>query len=94
MIDTPAASPAYSRIRSILLDMTMPGMDGEEAFHELRAIRSDVPVVLCSGYSEQQVAGRFVGKGLAGFLKKPFRMRDLEKCIRTVLEDDGREVAP
>ena len=56
----------------VLLDLTMPEMGGEEAFAALRTIRPDVPVVLCSGYTEEDAAARFAGKGLSGFLHKPF----------------------
>lgn len=70
----------------VLLDMTMPHMDGEEAFREMRKIRSDVRVVLTSGYSEQDATGRFAGKGLAGFIQKPFFPSSLLEKVREILE--------
>ncbi|MFN7140694.1 MAG: response regulator, partial [Limisphaerales bacterium] len=73
------------RITAVVLDMTMPHMTGEEAFRELRAIRSDVRVLLISGYSEQEATTRFAGKGLAGFLQKPFKADELRRKIRSVL---------
>lgn len=73
-------------IRLILLDMTMPRLDGEETFRELRRIRNDVRVILTSGYSEQSANDRFAGKGLAGFIQKPFRFEELRDTIRKVLE--------
>jgi putative pyruvate formate lyase activating enzyme len=48
----------------VLLDMTMPHMDGEETFRELRRIKADVRVILSSGYSEQDATVQFAGKGL------------------------------
>ncbi len=76
-------------ISLVLLDLTMPVMDGASAIEAIRAIRSDVPVILCSGYDEREAAGRFVGKGLAGFLQKPYQMRDITDRIRSVLEERG-----
>ncbi len=72
-------------IQAVLLDMTMPHMDGEEAFRELRRIRSDVCVVLSSGYNEQDATNRFAGKGLAGFIQKPYRLEDLALVMRRAL---------
>ncbi|MCG6926116.1 MAG: PAS domain-containing protein [Acidobacteria bacterium] len=69
----------------ILLDMTMPRMDGEETFRELRRLDPDVRVILMSGYNEQDTTSRFVGKRLAGFLQKPFTLQDLEARLRAAL---------
>ena len=70
----------------VLLDLTMPRLDGEETFRELRRIRPDVRVILSSGYDEQETTSRFAGKGLAGFLQKPYGLRPLGEKIRQVLE--------
>ncbi len=72
-------------VRAVLLDMTMPDMNGEETFRELRAIRPDVKVILSSGYNEQEVTSRFAGKGLAGFIQKPYQVRSLIDRVRRVL---------
>ncbi len=69
----------------VLMDMTMPRMSGEETFRELRLIKPDVKVILTSGFNEQHTTNRFVGKGLAGFVPKPFRLAQLKDCIRRVL---------
>ena len=61
----------------VLLDMTMPEMGGEETFRELRRVREDVAVILTSGYNEIEATRRFVAKGLAGFLQKPFTPDEL-----------------
>jgi two-component system, cell cycle sensor histidine kinase and response regulator CckA len=68
----------------VLLDLTMPHLDGEEAFREIRRISSDVPIILSSGYNEQSVIHRFAGKGLAGFIQKPYRRAALEAVVRNV----------
>jgi PAS domain S-box-containing protein len=72
-------------ISVVLLDMTMPGLTGEEAFQELRRIRPNLPVILSSGFSEVEIVTRFAGKGLAGFLQKPYRAETLFGKLREVL---------
>ena len=67
----------------VLLDLTMPGMDGEELLRELKYLSPDVRVVLCSGYDEQDVARRFVGQGVAGFLQKPYDLAALAAALPT-----------
>lgn len=57
----------------VILDLTMPVMDGEQAFRAIREIRPNVPVILCSGFSAQELDQRFDGDRPAGFLEKPFR---------------------
>ncbi len=69
-------------IRLVLMDLTMPHMGGEEAFRELRRLDPEVKVIISSGYNEQEVAQRFVGKGLAGFLQKPYRINVLREALR------------
>ena len=74
------------KVTCILLDLTMPRMGGEQCFEELRRISSDVKVILSSGYSEQEVAERFSGKGLAGFIQKPYWSSVLLAKLKEVLE--------
>jgi two-component system, cell cycle sensor histidine kinase and response regulator CckA len=59
-------------IALVLLDVTMPALDGEEALREIRRIRPDARVILTSGYTEQDVAGRFAGSEPEAFLQKPY----------------------
>jgi CheY-like chemotaxis protein len=73
------------QISLILLDMTMPYLDGEETFRELRNIRSDVRALLTSGYSQQIATNRFAGKGLAGFIQKPYSFTELQRAVRRAL---------
>ena len=74
-------------ITGVLLDLTMPHMNGEEAFRAMRRIRADVPVILASGYSEQDTSAQFAGKGIAGFIQKPFRFEKLIEQFRLVLQN-------
>jgi len=88
--DGPSGLEAFrahaARIVCVLLDKTMPTQDGEAVFAELRRLRAEVPVVLCSGYSEQEATRRFAGLGLAGFLQKPYTHDELAARIQTALQ--------
>ncbi|HEY6041174.1 MAG TPA: GAF domain-containing protein, partial [Anaerolineae bacterium] len=77
---------SMDRIALVLLDMTMPHMNGEETFRELRVIRPEVKVLLMSGYTEQEATSRFAGKGLAGFLQKPYTPQELHEKIQSILK--------
>ena len=72
--------------RFVLLDLTMPQMNGVEAFGQMKLLRPDVPVLLMSGYNEQAAVERFAGRGLAGFIQKPFQMQTLLDRVRTILK--------
>ena len=67
---------------AVLLDLTMPRLDGAQTLEALRQLAPTLPVVLMSGYSERELTERFAGQGLAGFLQKPFS----RAAIRDVLE--------
>lgn len=72
-------------ITCVIMDLTMPNMNGEECFRELRRINETVRVILCSGFNEQDATQRFVGKGLAGFIQKPYRFSTLSAKLQEVL---------
>lgn len=72
-------------IALVLLDLTMPHMNGEEAYRKLRQINPDVRVILASGYSETDIAARFSGKGLAGCMQKPYTLTKLSAMLSTLL---------
>jgi CheY-like chemotaxis protein len=76
------------QIRAVLLDLTMPDMDGEGTFRKLRDVGTPAPIILSSGFTEQDAASRFGGLGLAGFLHKPYRMGDLLTVLRRALGED------
>ncbi len=69
----------------VLLDRTMPGLDGVQTFRELRRLRPAVKVILCSGYNRQAAIGHLADEGLAGFLQKPYQFATLREKIRAVL---------
>jgi CheY-like chemotaxis protein len=70
----------------VLMDLTMPRMDGREAFLRMREIAPDVPVVLTSGFSENDAVSDFAGRGLAGFLPKPYQRRQFDEIMQKALE--------
>ena len=74
-----------ANIRAVLLDLTMPHLDGEGTFRELRQLRPDVRVLLMSGFNEQDAIRGFIGKGLAGFVQKPFATEDLRARMKEIL---------
>jgi len=74
-----------NRISLVLLDQSMPIMDGLTVFKELRRIRPDVKVLLASGYSLREVSARYQGLELNGFIQKPFNVKHLSDELRRVL---------
>ena len=72
-------------IACVLLDLTMPNMGGEETFRKLRLENPDVRVLICSGYSAQQVERQFPDGATAGFLQKPYTFSALETLLKEVL---------
>ncbi len=68
-------------ISLVILDITMPGMNGWEVMDALRALRPDIPVVLASGYDEAQVMEGKHTEHPQAFLHKPYRMMELKAAI-------------
>jgi two-component system cell cycle sensor histidine kinase/response regulator CckA len=81
-------------IKTVLLDLTMPNMSGEEVFRAIRTIRPETRVVLMSGYNEQDTISLFPGKGLAGFIQKPYQPLQLIKKVFDVLGQSNRATSP
>ncbi len=69
----------------VLLDLTMPRLDGESTLIAIRFLDPTLPVILMSGHSERLVAERFVGRGVSDFLAKPFSAVDLATRIRSTI---------
>jgi two-component system, cell cycle sensor histidine kinase and response regulator CckA len=78
-----------SEIDLVLLDLTMPRMNGEEAFKELTRLNPAVRVVMSSGYTESEINARLGGKGLAGFVQKPYTVAALRDCLRPLFAGDA-----
>ncbi len=75
----------HGDISCVLLDLTMPDMDGGETLQEMKRIDPKARVVLTSGYSERDLKDRFKGQGVAGFLQKPYMLEDLKAVIESAL---------
>ncbi len=70
----------------VLLDVTMPNLDGAETFLEMRRLRPDVKVILSSGYDQREAMRKIAQEELAGFLHKPYLPMDLVDRVREALE--------
>ena len=70
----------------VLLDLSMPLMDGQACFEHLLALDPEVRVVLTSGYNEQDAINRFTGESLTGFIQKPYRAKGLLAVVGKALD--------
>jgi FixJ family two-component response regulator len=75
---------------AVLLDLTMPVMNGAEALLALQGIRSNIPIILSSGFSEVEAMKQFAGLGIAGFLQKPYTATTLARKMKQALKADSR----
>ncbi len=75
------------KIRVILLDLSMPGLSGEETLHELCKIDPGVRVILSSGYGEFDVLERIGQKENVSFLQKPYNMTQLLREVSKYLDN-------
>lgn len=76
-------------ISLVLLDRTMPNMDGETVFRELRKIRADIPILLVSGYTDTAPVAELLAQKPAGYLHKPYAYGDLIKHVKELLQNDS-----
>jgi PAS domain S-box-containing protein len=73
----------------VLMDLTMPRIDGKEAFRRMKELDPTVRVILSSGYNEQEAIQQFLGRGLAGFIQKPYMLRTLTEALEKALRSDS-----
>ena len=83
-LDMVRAEPG--RYGCVLLDLTMPRLSGEETQLELQRSVPSLPVVISSGFSEQEAIRRFEGRGVAGFVEKPYLPADLTAAIAQAVQ--------
>jgi len=72
-------------ITAVLLDMTMPRLDGKGCFREIHRINPEAKVILSSGYNEQEATSHFSGLKLTGFVQKPYSPETLIKAMQEML---------
>jgi PAS domain S-box-containing protein len=70
----------------VITDLTMPKMTGDKLVKEILNIRSDIPIILCTGFSEKIDEKKSKAIGASGYLEKPHNKRDLAKIVRKVLK--------
>jgi len=84
-------SARQKEIVLVLLDLTMPYMDGEETLQRLQRLNPQVRVVMTSGYSEDEAVQRFTSQRQCGFLQKPYTLEALTQCLRAALREREAE---
>ncbi len=94
-VDTCASSPEAleifksdpARYNLVITDLTMPKMTGEELAIRMMGIRSDIPVILCSGYTEKITNAEATRTGIRAYLEKPLVIGELATVVRKILDD-------
>ena len=69
----------------VILDLTMPGMNGEETLREIQEVRPGMPVILSSGYNRETARARLASLDVAGFLQKPYDSRTHSDVLNGVM---------
>jgi two-component system CheB/CheR fusion protein len=82
-----------TKISLIVLDMGMPDMSGKEVLQQIRTLGIEVPVLICSGYSEAEVVREFASLDIAGFAQKPFMSRQIVAKVSAVVPAVGTRLA-
>jgi CheY-like chemotaxis protein len=80
---------ASNRISLVILDLSMPGMDGRATLPELLKIKPDVAVIISSGYSEAETLNLFAESHIAGFIQKPYTARQLAMKVKATLMSES-----
>ena len=71
----------------VISDMTMPQMTGDQLARELISIRADIPIIICTGFSERLNQEKAASIGVKGFLMKPILKSEMAKMVRKVLDE-------
>ena len=74
------------RFDLILTDMYMPRMTGRVLATRINEIRSDIPIILCSGYNDSPADSQQPNQHISGYLMKPFGMKELALTVRRILD--------
>ena len=73
----------------VITDMTMPFMTGDELAGECMRIRQDIPIIICTGYSEKLTEERASSIGIRAYLGKPVVKSEIAGTVRRVLDQDS-----
>ncbi len=76
-------------IAAIVLDLTMPGLSGEQALPLIRERHPRIPVVLSSGFNEAEISVRFSASGISGVLQKPYTAATIVSLVRTTIQSNA-----
>jgi CheY-like chemotaxis protein len=76
-------------IGCVVLDLTMPGMDGKETFSRLRDLAPGLPIIISSGLSAEQVSAQFEDGPTIAFIQKPYQVAELSSTIQSILKNDA-----
>jgi CheY-like chemotaxis protein len=71
----------------VITDMTMPNMTGDQLASELISIRPDMPVIICTGFSERMNKEKAKALGIKGYLMKPVIKSKMARLVRSVLDE-------
>ena len=66
---------------AVVLDLTMPGMSGDETFRELRQLAPELPVLCCTGHGSEVGAKWLENKDHVGFIAKPFKLQKIREAL-------------
>ncbi len=77
-------------IMVVLLDLTMPNMDGQQFLEHIQGLNATIPVILSSGYSEEEAMKRFHNPDMAAFIQKPYQVETLIAKIEDIRQKQTR----
>ena len=71
----------HQHLHAVLLDLKMPNLGGRDAFHQMRRIDASIPVIICTGFGENEEVQDILRHGGAGLLHKPYRVVQLSEAL-------------
>jgi CheY-like chemotaxis protein len=77
----------------VILDLTMPEMDGMSTFIEIKRIKPDQRIILSSGFDAHEVSVKFADKGIGGFLQKPYQFNELKGLLEKIYREKSEKKA-